>query len=64
MVIRMSGGFDMSARWPAEGVSPERTPTLTCGGSAPSRFAVCVTPTSGARRFRSTSTPSAFSGEM
>ena len=34
------------------------------GAGSPSRFAVCVTPTSGARKLRSTSTPRALSGEM
>ncbi len=64
VVIRMSGGVFTSARRSAAGVSPERTPTLTCGGSDPSRAAAWVIPTSGARRLRSTSTPRALSGEM
>ncbi len=69
VVIRMSGGSRSSSRRSAEVVSPERTPTVMTGTSlycpdAASRFAVCVIPTSGERRLRSTSTPSALSGEM
>ncbi|OUD95291.1 hypothetical protein CMMCAS05_02360 [Clavibacter michiganensis subsp. michiganensis] len=64
VVMRMSGGVFASERRSPAGVSPERTPTVTSGGSAPSRFAVCTMPTSGERRLRSTSTASAFSGEM
>ncbi len=64
VVMRMSGGEVCSLRRSALGVSPERTPTVTVGGSEPRRRAVCVTPMSGERRLRSTSTPSALSGEM
>ena len=42
----------------------ERTPVEISGGSSPIRRAVCVIPIRGERRLRSTSTPSAFSGEM
>ncbi len=63
VVMRISGGSVDSARRSACGVSPERTPTRIDGGFVPSRFAVWVTPTSGLRRLRSTSTASAFSGE-
>ena len=44
-------------------VTPERTPTVIGGVSIPRRRAVWVIPMRGARRFRSTSTPSALSGE-
>jgi hypothetical protein len=64
VVMRMSGGLFTRARRSAAGVSPERTPTVTCGASNPSLLAVWVIPIRGARRFRSTSTPSALSGEM
>ncbi len=69
VVIKMSGGSRSSSRRSAEVVSPERTPTVMAGTSlyspdAASRFAVWVMPTSGDRRLRSTSTPSAFKGEM
>ena len=64
VVIRMSGGSVSSWRRSRAGVSPERTPTRTSGASSPRRRAVWVIPISGARRFRSTSTPSALSGEM
>lgn len=63
VVMRMSGGVRCIERRSLALVSPERTPTLMCGGSSPSRFAVWVIPTSGARRLRSTSTASAFNGE-
>jgi hypothetical protein len=64
VVIRMSGGSRSSSRRSDAVVSPERTPTVMAGTSRPSRFAVCVMPTRGDRRLRSTSTPRAFSGEM
>ncbi len=64
VVMRMSGGSRCSRRRSALEVSPERTPTWIGGASTPSRRAVWVMPTSGERRLRSTSTPSAFSGEM
>ena len=64
VVIRMSGGSRASNRRSPGVVSPLRTPTVTSGAGSPSRRAVCVTPTSGARRLRCTSTPRAFSGEI
>ncbi len=63
VVIMMSGGALTSLRRSAALVSPERTPTATSGTPVPSRAAVCRMPASGARRLRSTSTASAFSGE-
>ena len=44
-------------------VTPERTATDTSGRGSPSRTAACPMPTRGERRFRSTSTASALSGE-
>ena len=64
VVIRMSGGLLSSERRSDAGVSPERTPTVISGAGRPRRLAVWVIPISGARRLRSTSTPSALSGEM
>ncbi len=64
VVMRMSGGRATSARRSADEVSPDRTPTVTPGTVTPSRRADCPMPTKGERRFRSTSTPSAFRGEM
>ena len=64
VVMRMSGGAVTSLRRSDEVVSPERTPTLTPGTVTPRRRADWPMPTSGERRLRSTSTPSAFSGEM
>src|SRR5690606_3131735 len=64
VVMRMSGGWVASRRRSAGGVSPVRTPTLSRRRGRPSRSAVRAVPTSGEVRFRSTSTPSAFSGEM
>jgi hypothetical protein len=63
VVMRMSGGSRSSFCRSDDGVSPERTPTRMSGAVPPRRFAVCVMPTRGLRRFRSTSTPSALSGE-
>ena len=64
VVMRMSGGLVASRRRSAGGVSPVRTPTLNGRRRSPSRSAVRAVPTSGEVRFRSTSTPSAFNGEM
>ena len=64
VVMRMSGGLLSSARRSDAGVSPERTPTVISGAGRSRRLAVWVMPISGARRLRSTSTPSALSGEM
>src|ERR1700757_177249 len=63
VVISTSGGCAMSWRRPAGGVSPERTPTLMSGAARPWRSAILVSPASGVRRLRSTSTASAFSGD-
>src|SRR5690606_586415 len=63
VVIRMSGGLTASLRRSSAGVSPDRIPTRTSGSGRPRRRAACRMPVSGARRLRSTSTASAFSGE-
>ncbi len=61
----MSGGRFRRVRRSLAGVSPVRTPTVgTCARGVPSRSAACSMPASGARRFFSTSTASARSGEM
>ena len=65
VVMRMSGGRVVSLRRSCAVVSPDRTPTSISGSlSSPSRSAAWRMPASGARRLRSTSTPSALSGEM
>ncbi len=64
VVIRMSGGLAASRRRSSAAVSPVRTATRMSGSAAPMACAVCRIPVSGARRFRSMSTASAFSGEM
>ena len=64
VVIRMSGGLAASRRRSSAAVSPVRTATRMSGSGAPMACAVCRIPVSGARRFRSMSTASAFSGEM
>ena len=64
VVMRMSGGLAISSRRRAGGVSPDRTPTLMSGAGSPRRSAIRAMPVSGVRRFRSTSTASALSGEM
>ena len=64
VVMRISGGLRTCRERSAEGVSPERTPTEIFGASRPSFSAVRAMPVSGARRLFSTSTPSAFSGEI
>ena len=63
VVMRMSGGCEISRRRSCCGVSPERTPTVTSWNVSPRRAAAWVMPTRGERRLRSTSTASAFSGE-
>jgi hypothetical protein len=63
VVIRMSGGRVTSARRSAGGVSPDRMPTRTSGSGRPSRTDSCRRPARGLRRFRSTSTARAFSGD-
>ncbi len=60
----MSGGDLIKLRRSAAGVLPERTLTVTFGSGRFSSCAARVMPVSGARRLRSTSTASAFSGEM
>ncbi len=64
VVISTSLGRRAKSRRSAGEVSPERTATLTSGGSRPSRAAAWPMPTSGERRLRSTSTARAFIGEM
>ena len=64
VVIRMSGGLRTCRLRSDCGVSPERTPTEMSGMSRPSFCATRAMPASGARRLFSTSTPSAFRGEM
>src|SRR3984957_20225933 len=63
VVISTSGGWAISWRRPAGGVSPERTPTLMSGAGRPWRSAILVSPASGGRRLRPTSQASAFSGD-
>ena len=63
VVIRMSGGLPASLRRSSAAVSPVLTPTLMSGSGRPSRRAACPMPVSGERRFRCTSTASAFSGD-
>lgn len=63
VVISTSGGRLISWRRTAGGVSPERTPTLMSGAGRPARSAMRVSPASGVRRLRSTSTASALSGD-
>ena len=63
VVIRMSAPSLAKARRSPDGVSPDRTATETSGTCTPLRAASEPMPTSGDRRFRSTSTASAFSGE-
>ena len=64
VVMRISGGFRSNFARSDCGVSPLRTPTRTGATSSPIAAAVREIPTSGAARLRSTSTPSALSGEM
>ena len=63
VVMRMSGGSRRIFSRSDWGVSPLRTATLGTRCASPARSAVTRMPLSGARRFRSTSTPSALSGE-
>lgn len=63
VVISTSGGWLTSWRRSAGGVSPERTPTLIWGAGRPWRSASRVSPASGVRRLRSTSTANALSGD-
>ena len=63
VVTRMSGGRRASSRRCSWGVSPVRPAIEICGSGSPSRCAASPMPCSGARRLRSTSYVSAFSGE-
>ena len=64
VVISTSGGsFSMRAR-SRDSVSPDRIATVTVWWAVPSLAATAEIPASGALKFRSTSTPSAFSGEI
>lgn len=62
--MRRSGGLRTSLRRSSAGVSPVRMPTVGTCTVSPSRSAARVIPRSGARRFFSTSTARARSGEM
>ncbi len=63
VVINKSGGLRTNLRRSSAGVSPVRIPTVgTCSGS-PRRSAARVIPRSGERRFFSTSTANARSGD-
>src|SRR5699024_5143046 len=64
VVINTAGGWETRRRRSEAGVSPVRTPTVTSRWVRPSRSAARVVPTRGEVRFRSTSIPSALSGEM
>ena len=63
VVMSTSGGLRRSLSRSRAVVSPERTPTVTSATGCPSRAASPRIPASGMRKFRSTSTPRAFSGE-
>ncbi len=63
VVIRMSAASRPNSSRSRAGVSPVRTATAGIRCSIPSSAASRVMPAMGARRFRSTSTASAFSGE-
>ena len=61
--MRMSGGLRWMARRWSGVVSPVRMPVRTGGAGAPSAASRCATPASGACKLRSTSAPSALSGD-
>ncbi len=63
VVIRMSAPSLANARRSPDAVSPERTATEMSGMCMPLRAASDPIPISGDRRFRSTSTASAFKGD-
>ena len=63
VVIRMSGGWRSIRARSSCGVSPVRIATTGAWSVSPRRAATAATPASGTRRFRSTSTASALSGE-
>ena len=64
VVMRMSAGARWNAVRSAAGVSPVRMATAGTWRAAPVAAATWAMPARGARRLRSTSTASAFSGEM
>ena len=63
VVIKRSGGFRTSLRRSSAGVSPVRMPTEGTCTDSPKRSAAKVIPRNGDRRFFSTSTANARSGE-
>ena len=64
VVMRMSGGWRTSDWRSFDDVSPVRIPTVGSWIDSPDRSAASRIPVRGARRFFSTSTANAFSGEM
>jgi hypothetical protein len=64
VVIRMSAGSRWKRARSAAGVSPVRTATVGRWNRSPRAVARLAMPAIGDRRLRSTSTASAFSGEM
>ena len=64
VVIRMSAGSRWKRARSTAGVSPVRTATVGAWNASPRAAARLAMPAIGARRLRSTSTASAFSGEM
>ncbi len=63
VVMRMSGGVRSIWRRTSAGVSPVRSPTVGSRNGSPRRSAAARMPAMGARRFLSTSTASARSGD-
>ena len=63
VVMRMSAGSRWKRARSAAGVSPVRTATDGAWNASPRAAARSAIPAIGARRLRSTSTASAFSGE-
>ena len=63
VVMRMSGGLRRSARRSSGVVSPVRMPVRTGGAPPPCAASLSATPASGSCRLRSTSAPSALSGD-
>lgn len=64
VVMRMSGGLRCRLRRWSGVVSPVRMPVRTSGIAPPAAAMRAAMPASGACKLRSTSAPSAFSGEM
>jgi hypothetical protein len=64
VVMSTSGGWVISRRLSAGGVSPLRSPTVSGRWGIPRRSATRCVPTNGEVRLRPTSTPRAFNGEM